>query len=326
MAGSDGEFQLIDRLLKPLATHPASLGLTDDAAVLTPGPGQQMVLTKDMLVEGVHFRRDEAPADVAAKALRVNLSDLAAMGARPVAYLMALSLDPDKRGDWLADFVQGLADDQMRYGLSLIGGDMTATPGPMTVSITALGEVPDGQAVKRSTARPGDAILVSGTIGDAALGLALARGDIIAGDGTVDAHLMGRYRRPQPRTALAALLREMATAAIDVSDGLAADLGHIARESQVRAVIEAERVPLSAEARRLLDGAPGLLPLILSGGDDYELVMTVAPGNLDRIREKAADVHIPLTLLGHIEAGEGVAILDAGGREIVLDRPGFRHF
>jgi thiamine-monophosphate kinase len=323
MAGSEGEFQLIDRLLKPLATHPASLGLADDAAVLTPGHGQQIVLTKDMLVEGVHFRKDEAPADVAAKALRVNLSDLAAMGASPVAYLMALSLDRAKRGDWLADFVRGLADDQRRYGLSLIGGDMTSTPGPMTVSITALGEVPEGQAVRRGTARPGDAILVSGTIGDAALGLALASGDIATGDGT---YLLERYRRPQPRTALAGLVREMATAAIDVSDGLAADLGHIAQESQVRAIVEAERVPLSPEARRLLDDDAGLLPLVLSGGDDYELILTVAPGDVDGIREKAADIHIPLTLVGHIEAGEGVSILDAGGREITLDRPGFRHF
>lgn len=326
MAGSDGEFQLIDRLLKPLARHPASLGLTDDAAVLTPGPGRQIVLTKDMLVEGVHFRQGETAADIAAKALRVNLSDLAAMGAAPVAYLMALSLDPGKRGEWLADFVRGLADDQTRYGMSLIGGDMTATPGPMTVSITALGEVPQGQAVRRSTARPGDAILVSGTIGDAALGLALARGDIIAGDGTVDAYLLERYRRPQPRTALSTLVREMASAAIDISDGLAADLGHVARESGVRAVIEAERVPLSPEARRLMDDHPGLLPFILSGGDDYELVLTMTAGDAVRACEKAADIHIPLTLIGHIEAGEGVAILDAEGREVRLDRPGFRHF
>jgi len=325
MAGSDGEFQLIDRLLKPLARHDASLGLTDDAAVLTPRPGHQIVLTKDMLVEGVHFRTVDTPADIAAKALRVNLSDLAAMGATPLAYLMALSLDADKRGQWLADFTAGLADDQNRYNVSLIGGDMTATPGPMTVSITALGEVPEGRAVRRNRARPGDAVLVSGTIGDAALGLALAEGRI-AGDGMAAGFLLERYLRPQPRIALADIVRDLASAAIDISDGLAADMGHIAGESKVKAVIEAERVPLSPEARRLLEAEPGLLPLILTGGDDYELLFTVPPDTVATACERAADVHIPLTLIGHIEQGDGVAVVDAGHRDIPLEHPGFRHF
>jgi len=222
LAEFPGEFEFIARLLKPLAGHEAALGLADDAAILEPSPAKSLVLTKDMLVEGVHYLAGDPPGDIAAKALRVNLSDLAAMGATPVAYLMGISRNERQGLSWMEQFVEGLARDQATFGLSLIGGDTTATPGPMTISITALGEVPSGRALRRNGAQPGDVVLVSGTIGDACLGLGVARGEI---EGDADGFLLGRYRLPTPRLPLAPLLSRYAHAAIDVSDGLVADLG-----------------------------------------------------------------------------------------------------
>ena len=323
MAEFPGEFEFIARLLKPLAGHEAALGLADDAAILEPSPAKSLVLTKDMLVEGVHYLAGDPPGDIAAKALRVNLSDLAAMGATPVAYLMGISRNERQGLSWMEQFVEGLARDQATFGLSLIGGDTTATPGPMTISITALGEVPSGRALRRNGAQPGDVVLVSGTIGDACLGLGVARGEI---EGDADGFLLGRYRLPTPRLPLAPLLSRYAHAAIDVSDGLVADLGHIAEESGMRAVIEAARVPLSPPAKALVDARPGLIADLITGGDDYELLLTTPRNMADDLILAAADLHIPLTPIGHIEGGRGVAVLQSDGKEMALARPGYMHF
>ena len=222
-AESAGEFGRIDRYLKPLAAgFPGALGLTDDAAVFSIPADRELVITTDALVAGVHFLPDDPPADIAAKLLRVNLSDLAAMAADPLAYSLVTSLPADIGDDWLAAFAAGLAENQQRYGIHLMGGDSVSTPGPITLSVTAFGLVPKGQALRRRTTGTDDLIFVSGTIGDAALGLRVLQGKLNAADPDP---LIERYRRPQPRLALVPMLRHFATAGLDVSDGLVADLG-----------------------------------------------------------------------------------------------------
>lgn len=320
-----GEFALIDQLLKPLARNPAALGLTDDAAILPPTPGWETVLTTDVLVAGVHYLDSDPAETVGAKALRVNLSDLAAMGAAPLGYLMGLAIPKGHSDAWLADFAAGLAEDQAQFDVSVLGGDITRTPGPMTLSITAVGQVPAGRALRRNGARDGDAVLVSGTIGDAALGLRVLQGDITAG-AAVDAALIARYRRPEPRLALGTALRDVATAAIDVSDGLIADMGHIAAESALGAVIEAEKLPVSPAARALLDAGDATLADLLTGGDDYELLVTVPPADVAAAQEKAHNLHIPLTLIGYVQAGAGVAAVDSAGEALAFDADGYTHF
>ena len=242
-AKSAGEFGRIDRYLKPLAAgFPGALGLTDDAAVFSIPADRELVITTDALVAGVHFLPDDPPADIAAKLLRVNLSDLAAMAADPLAYSLVTSLPVDIGDDWLAAFAAGLAEDQQRYGIHLMGGDSVSTPGPITLSVTAFGLVPKGQALRRRTTGTDDLVFVSGTIGDAALGLRVLQGKLNAEDPTP---LIDRYRRPQPRLALVPTLRRFATAGLDVSDGLVADLAHLCEVSGRAATIHADRVPLS---------------------------------------------------------------------------------
>ena len=252
-----GEFELIARLFAPLAqSAPGAFGLTDDAAVFAPSPGHELVLKTDAIVEGVHFFRDDPPAAIAQKALRVNLSDLAAKGAVPAGYLMALLLPDWPDMAWLEAFARGLAEDQARFGLSLMGGDTSATPGPLAIAISAFGIVPKGAMIRRAGARPGDVVFVSGSIGDAGAGLALLKGE--GGDlaATDRAMLIARYRIPLPNLALGLSLRGIATAALDVSDGLIADLGHVAAASGVRILVDAPRDPAvgaaaSAVGRRI---------------------------------------------------------------------------
>ncbi len=246
-----GEFELIAELFAPLSKGaPGAFDLTDDAAVLAPPPGHELVLKTDAIVEGVHFFRTDPPGAIAQKALRVNLSDLAAKGAEPAGYLMALLLPdwPDKA--WLHAFADGLAADQATFGLSLMGGDTSATPGPLAVSISAFGFVPAGAMIRRAGAQPGDLVFVSGTIGDAGGGLAVLKGNRSVPE------LVARYRLPEPRLALGPALRGIASASLDVSDGLMADLGHIAEVSKVRIEVDAARIPLSKALRSLWgDGA-----------------------------------------------------------------------
>jgi len=318
MAGR-GEFDLIADLFAPLATDPAALGLTDDGAVLPAGT-DDLVVVKDALVEGVHFLADDPPAAVAQKALRVNLSDLAAMGARATHYLVALVRPARIEDAWLDAMVAGLEADQATYGVSLLGGDTVATPGPLVLSVTALGRVPPGAALTRGGAGPGEDVWVSGTLGDAALGLGVLRGGWSPPDDDAAA-LVNRYRLPQPRLALGAALRGVATACQDVSDGLVQDLGHIAEHSAVAVTIEAAAVPLSDAAR----DAPDALTKALTGGDDYELVFTAPPERRLQIQALARPLALPLTRIGRTAAGSGVVVLDEAGAPLNLDRRGWSH-
>ncbi|RJF86950.1 thiamine-phosphate kinase [Oleomonas cavernae] len=313
------EFDIIARLFAPLAqAEPGAFGLGDDAAVLTPTAGMDLVLTKDAIVEGIHFFADDPPEAIAAKLLRVNLSDLAAKGARPRAYMLAAAFPAQADEAWVTRFATGIAADQKRFGGTLIGGDTVSTPGPGFFSLTAIGELPTGTMIRRKGARAGDLVCVSGTIGDAALYVAHR----LAGAAVADVALLeDRYRLPQPRLALGQALKGKAHACCDISDGLIADLGHLCEQSALGAVIEWARVPLSAAAQASLDAGPALLETILAGGDDYELVFALAPD-----ADLAALAAItPVTVIGRFEAGQGVRVIDAGGHDVALRRTGWRH-
>lgn len=317
-----GEFGLIARHFRPLA-GPGGLDLGDDAALLDPPPGRTLVLAADAMVAGVHFLPDDPPETIGRKLLRVNLSDLAAMGAAPLGYLMTTAFPTDIDEAWIAGFVAGLAADQREFGLSVLGGDTVSTPGPLTLSLTILGHVAPGAALRRGGARPGDGIWVSGTIGDGALGLRAIRGQV-ADDAA--GHLAGRYRLPRPRLALGQALAGVARAAMDVSDGLVQDLGHLCRAAGCGAVIAADAVPLSAPARAALAADPALLATILAGGDDYELLFAVAPGDSARVAVAGRLAGVPVTCIGHFAAGAGVRVRDAAGHDLALDRAGWSHF
>lgn len=315
------EFTLIARHFRPLAGEGA-LDLLDDAAVLDMPAGRRLVIAADAMVAGVHFLPEDPPETVGRKLLRVNLSDLAAMGAAPLGYLMTTSLPRGTADDWLAAFVRGLAEDQREFGLSLLGGDTTATPGPATLSLTILGTVAPGAVLRRAGARPGDDLWVSGTIGDGALGLRVLRGEL---PGDAAGHLARRYRLPEPRLALGQAIAPIAHAGMDVSDGLVQDLGHLCRAGGCAAVIEAAAVPLSAAAAALVAADAALLVAALTGGDDYELLFAAAPS--DRAAIEAAAMGTPVMRIGRFEAGAPeVSVLDAGGRPMTLPRGGWSHF
>ncbi|MGD9509377.1 MAG: thiamine-phosphate kinase [Geminicoccaceae bacterium] len=316
-----GEFELIDRMLKPLAQGFAgALELTDDAALVDVPAGRQLVIAKDAIVADVHFLADDPPELVGGKLLRVNLSDLAAMGADPLAYLTAVARPPSIGDGWLQRFTSGLSTDQQRFGCHLIGGDTTSTTGPLVLSLTIVGTVPSGQALLRSGARPGDDVWVSGTLGDAAIGLRVLRGLAVTEDEALE--LVGRYRAPSPRLALGRALRGLANAAIDVSDGLVADLAHICTESRAAAVIDVSRLPLSDVAR----GVPGAREAALTGGDDYELLFTAPATQRSIVEGLASAVGHAVTRIGAITEGSGVSVVEADGQPVILPRQGWRHF
>jgi thiamine-monophosphate kinase len=324
-----GEFELIAKYFAPLAAGmPGALGLGDDAAIIQPAPGRDLVVTVDALTEGVHFLPDDPPGDIARKMLRVNLSDLAAMGALPVGYLMTTAFSDRVDEAWLAAFVAGLAADQKEFGIGLLGGDTTATPGPTALTVTAFGDVPAGRALRRSGARAGDLVMVSGTIGDGVLGLMALRGELGTLDAADRAALALRYRRPQPRLELGAPLleRRLATAGLDVSDGLVADLGHICEQSQLAATVDVARVPLSDAARRAIASDPALLAAAIAGGDDYELVFTIAPEDREAVRALGRELELPITEIGVMVAGQGVTVLDPSGVPMRPGRSGWQHF
>ena len=324
-SGRAGEFDLIARYFKPLATDVAARGLEDDAAVIDPPAGCSLVVTVDTITEGVHFLPATDPADVAAKALAVNLSDLAAMGAEPLGYTLALALGEAQDEAWVAAFAAGLSAGQQAYGISLLGGDTTSTPGPLSVTVTMTGTVPTGGAVSRGGARPGDAVCVTGSIGDGALGLRVAQGDGLGLSSYVAGFLKNRYLNPQPRLGLLAAARGVVTAAADISDGLVADAGHIAAASGVRIVLNADAVPRSDAARAALAGGAAALSDILAGGDDYELVIAVGRAGLAALQAAGADLGVAVTAVGSVEQGAGVAVVDGTGAAIALEHPGWRH-
>ncbi|WP_421998282.1 thiamine-phosphate kinase [Reyranella sp.] len=315
-----GEFQLIARYFAPLAQGFAGAGgLLSDNAFLPADPRRDIAVKTDTVVAGVHFLDDEKPGLVAAKALRVCLSDLAAGGATPFTYQLSLALPRTWTERWVAGFARGLAADQRRYGIVLCGGDTVVTPGPLTITITAFGRVASGCGLTRAGARAGDRLWVSGTIGDGALGLLAARGQLSAPS------LERRYRRPEPRCTLGPRLVGIATAVADVSDGLLADAGHIAQASRLAIKIERERVPLSAAARRALAAEPGLWAPVLGGGDDYELVMAVPPRRERALLAAARAAGVPVTPIGTCAAGEGVTLL-VDGRPVRSPVAGYVHF
>jgi thiamine-monophosphate kinase len=320
--GLPREFALIARHFRPLAGEGA-LDLGDDAALLTPPEGQQLVLAADALVEGVHFLPDDPPGIIARKLLRVNLSDLAAMGAAPLGYLMTTAFTRGTPDSWIADFVAGLAEDQQRYGIAVLGGDTVATPGPACFSLTIIGTVPPGQSLHRRGARIGDDVWVSGSIGDGALGLRVLQGSLAA---DAEGHLARRYHLPEPRLALGQALRGVARAAMDVSDGLVQDLGHLCRAAGCGAEIMADAVPLSAAASAALAHDAALLPLLLTGGDDYELLFAAAPEDADAVQAASIKADVPVARLGRFVAGEGVVVRDGSGAAITLPQGGWSHF
>ncbi|HET7843384.1 MAG TPA: thiamine-phosphate kinase [Xanthomonadales bacterium] len=303
-----GEFQLIDLIARATARRRAdvALGIGDDGAVLRVPRGRELVVAVDTLVAGVHFPRDTAPADVGWKSLAVNLSDLAAMGAEPAWATLALTL-PEPDAQWVRAFARGFAALAKRHGVALVGGDTTR--GPLCVTVQAHGFVPPRRALRRDGARAGDAVFVSGTLGDAAAGLAHPR----------VAPLRARLDRPTPRVALGLALRGVASAAIDVSDGLAADLGHVLDASGVGAALDVDAMPASNALR---GAVADLRALQLGGGDDYELCFTVPAKRVDRVARIARDLRTPLTRIGTIERERGLR--DADGR--TLARSGYVHF
>jgi thiamine-monophosphate kinase len=316
-----GEFGRIREFFAPLA-GPGGLGLIDDAALVDCPAGHRLVVTADAIVAGVHFLPDDPPDLVARKLLRVNLSDIAAMGARPLYYLLTTALPTAWDDDWVARFAHGLAEDQRQFGVALIGGDSVATGGPAVLSLTALGEIESGKEIRRSGALPGDVVWVSGTIGDAFLGLAALRGAYAALVPEQRAYLIDRYRLPQPRVALGPALAGIADAMLDVSDGLLADLGHICDASRVAARVAAPALPLSDAAAASGEERARLA----SGGDDYELLYTAPPASTERINQLSASLALPMTAIGTIEHGSGVRLVDAEGNEIAVAAAGYRHF
>lgn len=328
-SAESGEDSLIARYFKPLATDPGAFGLIDDAAVLKTSD-EDVVVKTDAIVEGVHFLPDDPPDSVARKALRVNLSDLAAKGALPAGFVLTLAL---RRAEdaWLAPFARALGEDASQFGCPLLGGDTVATPGPVMISITALGRVPAGKMVPRTGAKPGDRVMVTGTIGDASLGLDILKGGgvaaALAGDAAATDMLIARYRVPQPRNALALALREHASAAMDVSDGLAGDFAKLCAASGVSATIDLPRIPLSAAAAGLIERGVASLAALISAGDDYEVVCTIPEARCAAFAEAAREVGVAVTSIGTIVAGtEAPRFLDAQGRELALKVLSYSHF
>jgi thiamine-monophosphate kinase len=327
-AGS-AEDRLIARYFKPLATAPGAFGLTDDAAIITPPPGCDLVLTTDGVISGVHFMPHDPPGSIARKVLRMNLSDLAAKGAKPAGFLLSIALPPRTEENWIASFAKVLGDDADYYGCPLLGGDTDHTDGPLSITVAAFGTVPHGKMVRRSTAKPGDAVVVTGTIGDAALGLLKQKDNILQKrwqltDEQSD-DLKVRYLLPEPRTALADAVLHHASAAMDVSDGLVGDLAKLCRASGVAAEIDVGRVPLSEAAQAALAADPTLIETILTGGDDYEILLTLPPEKLSAFCQSAQEAGVPVTEIGGIAAGEGARFL-CEGAPMTFAKLSYSHF
>jgi len=324
---SQGEFELIERLFAPLAREFAgAFDLKDDVAALPPKAHHELVLKTDSTIEGVHFLLGDSPLTVAQKALRRPLSDLAAKGAEPQVYLLAIALPDSVENTWLESFVEGLAQDQKQFGIALAGGETNWTPGALTVTVTMIGWVPEGRLVRRSGAREGDEVWVTGTIGDAAGGLALLKHEA-ATDGAERDYLIARFHVPQPRLAFGLALPEFASAAIDVSDGLVADLGHVADVSGVKIEIDLSCVPLSAELSALWGRDEETMLRAVSGGDDYEIAFSAPTSAAKRVMAAAAGRRTPVTRIGRVvEGSPGVAVRGLRGREIPMLYKGYTHF
>src|SRR5215207_685821 len=325
---ASGEDSLIARYFRPIATDPGAFNLVC-RLLLEKKKGDDIVVTTDAIVEGVHFLPDDPPDTIARKALRVNLSDLAAKGAVPAGFVLTLALRHADEA-WLKPFAAALGEDAAQFGCPLLGGDTVSTPGPLMVSVTAFGRVPTGKMVHRSGARPGERVMVTGTIGDAALGLAVLKGgkvhaaasDIVARDA-----LVARYRVPQPRVTMAEIVRSHASASMDVSDGLAGDLGKLCGVSGVSAVIDVPSIPLSDAAKDMVSRGIVGLETLITGGDDYEILCTLAEDRVEAFAQAARDAGVAVSSIGTVIAGSAVPkFVDGQGREIALERLSYSHF
>ena len=323
------EFDIITTYLAPLA-GPGGLGLKDDAALLKPSPGKELVLTKDTMVEGVHFPEGHYGGDTAEKLLRVNLSDLAAKGATPLGYMLSIAWPKGVDNAYFKGFASGLRDVQEAYEFSLFGGDTTSIDGPMVVTATLIGEVPKGEMVLRGGAEEGDDIWVTGTIGDAFLGLQTVLGQALEPQPNADAlwHFEEAYYRPEPRLLFRKALRGYASACADISDGFVADAGHIARASEVGLKIDADKIPLSSQTGLWLSGQENqdaAFKTLITAGDDYELVFTAPPTHATHIRKAAKAIGMRVSRVGQVEAGEGTAVV-SDGQIMQFEKTGHTHF
>ena len=323
-----GEFDLIARYFAPLAAKaPGALGLKDDAATFQPPAGMELVFTTDALTADLHFLRSDPPDLIARKMLRQNLSDLAGKGAKPLGYLMTTALDDGVDEAWIAKFAEGLAQDQAEFDIALWGGDTTKTPGPLALTATLIGAVPTGRALRRDGARPGDRILVTGTIGDGFFGLAAHRGELDL-EQPARRFLSQRYVLPQPRVALGRMLAEqgLAHAGMDISDGLAADLGHMCAASNCGAEVAVASVPLSDAVADLVAGEPGLITSAITGGDDYELLLAVPPDRLADVLDAARRAGTAVAEIGGFVQQSGLTFRDRDNQPLAFEKAGFTHF
>jgi thiamine-monophosphate kinase len=330
MAGEpSAEDRLIARYFAPLATHPGAFGLTDDAAAIAPPPNCDLVVTTDGVIAGVHFFPDDPPGMVSRKVLRMNLSDLAAKGAKPLGFIMSVALPAKIDEAWLQAFAAGLGEDAKLYHCPLLGGDTDRTPGPVSVSITAFGAVPHDAMVRRSTAKAGDCIAVTGTIGDSALGVRLRQDDTLGRKwrltDAMQAQLKQRYLLPQPRNVLAEAVLRHASAAMDISDGLVGDVAKLCRASAVAADIDVARVPFSDAVRAAVAADPAVIEPALTGGDDYEILLTLAPDRLAAFSAEAKNAGVAVTEIGRVTAGQGARFL-RDGKPLAFARPSYSHF
>jgi thiamine-monophosphate kinase len=326
-----GEDALIANHFAPLAADwPGAHGLRDDCASILPAPGHEIVLKIDPVRAGVHFFLDDAPEDIAWKALAVNVSDLAAKAARPLAYLLALSFPEKPDPVWLASFARGLAQAQTAFGCVLIGGDTDRADGPLSIAVTVIGEAPAGKMVRRDMAQPGDALYASGHLGEAALGLAVRAGADEVPSWSLSAAerdgLRRRYLRPEPRLGLKTALRNFSRAAMDLSDGLAKDLGRMCRASGCGAEVEIADLPRSKTMDRLLGADPGLVAKLAAAGDDYEILAAVPPENENDFIASARSGRVVVSRIGQMSHGEGVRLRGLDGRELQLEATGYDHF
>ena len=319
------EFEVISRIFAPLAGEGA-FALKDDAAVIAPRPGFDLVVTTDAIAEGTDFFAFDPAGSVAQKALRVNLSDLAAKGAVPCCYLLSIALPPSITTEWLTSFAAGLAADQAAFGISLLGGDTARSEGPVSISITAFGFVPQGRMIRRAGARAGDDIFVTGHVGDSGGGLAIFKREMHALDEVQRDLLTARYRVPQPPVRFGGdRMGAFASAAIDVSDGLVADLGHLARASGVRLCLDADSLPRSGALRAFWGEGDGAIIRAATAGDDYQIAFTAASSEREKVLQAANDCSIAVTRIGKVTVGEGVELVREG-RILAVPSPGYRHF
>jgi thiamine-monophosphate kinase len=328
MTHAPNEFDIINTYFAPLSVlEQGAFSLTDDGAVLdTPDDQKDLVITTDSLVEGVHFLTTDLPQNIAAKLLRVNLSDLAAMGAVPAFYSLAIALPSNLSASWLEAFSRGLAGDQKEFGITLIGGDTVSSSGPLTLTITAIGFVEKGAALRRNGAKVGDDIWVSGFIGDGALGLKVAKNDIPKISEKIKKYLLSSYRTPYPRTLLGPMLVNNVHAAIDISDGLISDLGHICEMSGVGADVQLNGIPMSFATKQIVTKEANYIDLVLGGGDDFELLFTADNTFIDIAKDISRKSNVGLTKIGKIVEPEVIRILKADGAEYHIDKVGYSHF